>query len=366
MRFDPQKTAQSKLILVTGNDAEARRDAVEALLKAAGLQSDDMDMERIVADTKPPVEWVGAACSIPFFSDRRAIIVRNVNRVNPSKLWPEAKIDKNHPLIKSLLELPPSALLILVADDETKSDDGNRAPAPPPWDKVVKAAGGETVKLDLPTQNLPQVARDHAKSLGKGLSPAAANLLLEMTANRIGEAKAELEKLALYVGDAKDIRIDDIQAVVSPDSEYNVFKLVDAVVAGQTVPALNQLRTLIGQQPKVETAVFAGIIPMILRQFRILWQARVCVEARCGAKNAPPAVSEAFLSNPNLGTLSDWQADRALRSARNLTFDQLSACLQVLARMDGSLKGVHYSADARETIELAIANMCQICLPLPR
>ncbi len=69
-----------------------------------------------------------------------------------------------------------------------------------------------------------------------------------MTGGSLSRALGELEKLALFVGDAEGIREGDVQAVTVPSREWNVFRMADAIVAGDVPEALRQLRTLIRRQ----------------------------------------------------------------------------------------------------------------------
>lgn len=363
MAFDPQKTVASRLVLLAGDDAEGRRKAVPALLQAAGLQPDDMDLETIIADQKPFSEWAGSASIIPFLADRRAVVVRNVVRADPNKSHPEVKIDKDHPIVRAFAELPPSGLLILVADTEQKDENDARASqsAVTRWEKVVKAAGGVTEKFVLQTKGLDIAVRDRAKELGKTMSRKAALTLVEMTSNRVDLAFAELEKLALYVGDAPDIREDDVKACVTPDYEYKVFALLDLVTTGNTPAALTQLRTLFGKTAKIENEAFPRLIPVFLKQFRILWQARACVESGTYPVPQNPHADLFFPATPNLTKEQDWLKGRHMEAAKRLSFPQLKKCLDVLLDLDAKLKGARPAYDGLESVEQAVLVMAETC-----
>lgn len=364
MAFDPGKAVASKVSLLVGNDAEARKAAVESLLRAAGLQEDDMDLESIIADSRSVAEWIGAACMVPFLADRRAVIVRNVLRIDFRKTHPEVKLDKNHPLVRNFAELPDSALLVLVADEEIKEEDNRGKPTPQEtaWVKLMGLVGGTVHRFDVPKDNLEKHVRERATALGKKLSPRAAKLLLEMTANKLGAAHAELEKLALYVGDHPEIREEDLKAVVTPDHEYNVFRLVEAVTAGQVVPALTLLRTLFGKIDKISDEAFGRLFPPLHRQFRLLWQARACIEAGCTPAAPNPQAARAFPKSPNLAGEKDWLQGKLMNAARPLSFAKLQTCLEILQDADAKLKGQRPATNnPYETIEQAIITLTQTC-----
>lgn len=352
-------------MLLLGNDAEARKDAVSQILKAAGIEPDDLDLESIVADSRPVSDWIGAACMVPFLADRRVVIVRNVLRIDFKKTHPEVKLDKIHPLVRNFAELPESALLVLVADEEAKGEDnfGKATPAETQWAKLMTLVGGATHRFVVPTDlaAIDKLIRERATVLGKKISAPAAKLLREMTANKADAALAELEKLALYVGDEPEIRIPDLQQAVTPDHEYKVFVLSDAIYAGRTVQALTLLRSLFSKTAKIEDEAFGRLIPPLLRQFRLLWQARACIEARSNPASPNPQAAKAFPKSPNLAGEKSWLQDKIMASARRLTFDQLQTCITQLHDADAKLKGARPYYDGYETLEQAIIKMCNAC-----
>ncbi len=356
--------SNARVVLVGGTDSAAQRKAVSDLIVAAGLTPDDMDIEQIIANEKSFQEWIGSACMIPFLADRRVVIVRNLGRTEPSRFYPEEKIGKKHPIAIAFSCLPPTTLLILVSDEDANIEtdiQSSKKKAETAWQKIVKASDGKLIIQNVPTENLPKLARDHAAAIGKKMSAAAANLLMEMTANSIVTAKSDIETLALYVGDSPEIRIEDIESVVTPSMEYNIFKLVDAVTEGRTVAALNQLRSFLSAQKKLDEAIIGQIMPMILRQLRFLWQARTCVDARCFPANAPFEIKETFLSNPNFATQQDWLQRKLIQSAKRIGKQQIAECIHLVMILDGTLKGLHHNVDSLESVEVAVSKMCFIC-----
>lgn len=352
-----------RVIFVGGTDGAAQRSAIAKIISDVGMTPDDMEIEQIVANDKSFQDWIGAACVLPFLSPKRIVIVRNLGRVEPAKLYPDVKVGKAHPIAKAFLALPETSLLILVHDEEANVEDNGRdgGTRESSWSKLVKHGGGSLQVFSIPKENLQKHLQDHALSFGKKLSPAAASFLLEVSGNDFLSAKTDIETLCLYIGSSDEIRKSDISAVVSPSLEYNVFRLVDSITDGKTIAALNQIRTFMNGQKKLEEAVIGQVLPMILRQFRLIWQAKTCSEAGVFPHKASADIQSTFLESVNLGKQKDWVQKKYVQMSRRISRDQLSDCYENLLRLDGSLKGVHHQVNTKESTETAIVKMCLIC-----
>ncbi len=337
-------------------DPSLRKDALDALVAQSEAQ-DSMDIESMTADSAPPIHWLGAVGSLPFLSDRRIFVVRNLGRVAPSApgAYSEHKAGKDHPFVREALALPPTSRLILVADDEAGSEDvvKRRADAALKWRKLVELAGGQYLNFEAKPAEVAAMAREEAKRLGKSMSASAAQTLVDMTAARPALALAEIAKLALYVGDAPEITERDVRQSVAEEMEYSIWQLADAVMSGQSGQALAHFDRLRGKHAKLEEQAFSSIFPVLMNQIRVLWQARAAHEGR-GAEGG-------LDGRGSLSSLPDWRREKAMRSARSLSFPKLAACIQAIHEADAEIKGILDSASTRESLEQMILRMARAC-----
>ena len=101
--------------------------------------------------------------------------------------------------------------------------------------------------------------------MGKNLTLAAAQRLVEMVGNNLAELSQELEKLALFAGPENSLTPALVMQLASHSRTYNIFALVDALGTPgfhQRLTSLGQLLDL-GEHP-------AKILGMLARQVRIL------------------------------------------------------------------------------------------------
>ncbi|MHB8636234.1 MAG: DNA polymerase III subunit delta [Fimbriimonadaceae bacterium] len=340
----------SRVVMLSGDEGALRRRALAETLKAAGVGADDLEVAHLDGSTAPS-EWLGQACTAPFLSERRVVIVRNVLRA-------EAPGD----FAAQCAALPEYALLVLVADEEA-GDDNRQArlkTTRTQWEKAVAAGAGKVEKFAVSPKEVQDAIRKEALRLDKKISERCAQLVAEMTGGSLSRAIEELEKVAIFIGAADTIREEDVRTVVMPSRDWNVFKLCDAIVRDNASDAIRQLRILVESPQRAEEAAFRSILPMLSRQFRLLWQARACIEAGTSIHNAPPDVQRGFPSRPNIGSEPPYRQSALLAGARGVTFHKLSACFSLVADADARLKGLLPAYSAMETLESAVLAMAAL------
>lgn len=363
MGFNAEKAASSRVVLIAGNEDTLRRDASMKLQQHLDVRDDDIDVEVVIADQKTPLEWVSAAASVPFMGERRVVLVRNLLRVDPGQVWPGRHKAGEHPFTLELSRLPETAMLILVADEESGDEQKAQrlSTVSKRWSDVVKAAKGHVADLSVDRKSIAEQIRKAAKAEGKQMSAGTATLMSEMTAGSLTLALSELQKVALYVGSNDTIKDSDVKTVVVAEQEYNVYQLVDAIVAGDTGTAIKQLRTLIEGKDKVDNQAFSRIFPTISRQFRIIWQARLCLDAGCTARDPVPSVLQMLPKKPRINDERDWSQTRAMRAARRISLGQIQNVFEELVDADARIKGLRPSYSTIETVEQMVMKMSAIC-----
>lgn len=359
MAFDAKSASKSTIVALIGSDSVARGNALQDILREAGAERDET--ETFQADTGGPLEWVSGALTAPFFAERRTVIVRNIGRSDPKKHWDETPGAK-HPAVKALKELPETSLVILVGDDELGDEDRQRRMAAnmAAWAKIVAASGGKVATFEIDTSKTPELVRAEAQKYGKSMSKKAAETLAMLVSSKPSLAMSEIAKAALYAGDSPDITEQHIHAVVTPDLEYNVFYLLDAILAGQSGASIRQMRTLFGQTSNLMEQALPRVFPVFLGQLRSIWQARFCLDAGTSPQRPGPEV-EKWLPSKKLSSESDWKQRKAIGAAQRLSLSQIGQCIKALADAEAELKGQKASYSAGETLERMALTMCQVC-----
>jgi DNA polymerase III delta subunit len=360
MRFDVEKAASHRAVYLGGEEGVYRQRALSALLQATA--EEDFDLESFGADEKPPHEWTALAGTAPFLSERRVVVVRNLGRVDPSACWPGQTASVGHPFSTELASLPETSLLVMVLDDETGDDDRrqrtlSRGKA---WSRLVAAGKGFVQEFTADAKSLPSVLQQEAKALGKKLSPKAALALADMSGGQLSVASGEIEKLAIYVGDAPEITERDVLSVVTADPDYSVYVLVNSALRGDSGAALNQLRLLVGRNPRPEETVFSRLFPAFSSTLRMVWQARFCIDKRVSPTHVPEDVAR-WLPERNLTSEPPWRLEQHVKAAQRLSLAQIADCFEEVKTAESSIKGLGKSAGLSTTMELMTLRIAATC-----
>ena len=167
---------------------------------------------------------------------------------------------------------------------------------------------------------LPWLTRE-AKSLGKTLTPAAAQRLVEVVGDNLSELHQELQKLVLFAGPEATLTPQQVSQLASHSRSYNIFALTDALgepALPRRLAALDHLLDL-GERP-------VSILGMLARQLRLLIR----------YKEAAPHSSTADLAK--LLKLPPGIVNKLGRQAQNFSLPALKAHLELLHQADLALK----------------------------
>lgn len=277
---------------------------------AAQTDKDGMNTSRLEARLTSDEELNNAVNSMPFLSEKRLVIL-----ANPSQKYGAGEPRKK--FIEFLGKVPPTTQLVLTETLEKKEVEKH-------W--LVKwAAKTENVEAEafmLPTvRDMKGWIINEMKNQGGKISSEAAHKLAELVGADTRQAAQEIAKALAYVNWARPVEVQDVEAVCVSTAEVNIFDFVDSLAAGNVKQSQSMLRKMLEEQDA------AAIFPMIIRQFRLLIQAREIVEARGMAQD----VQEALGVHP-------FVAGKIFQQAGRFTMRSLDAIYRRLLKMDEAAK----------------------------
>ncbi len=254
----------SPVYLFTGPEEYVKREALDALrqkLLPPGLETlNDATLEGVTA------QQITDACeTMPMMCERRIVTVRDWAPLLPAKSKNE---DAETAWMQKWLENPPaSCVLVFYMRQE---QDGRKK-----MSGLLKKKA-TVVNFDLLTDaELSRWCARKLKPLGKRIEPAALNTLTYMAGRELTRLDGELDKLAAYLGEERDaITEDDVKAIVSASLEYNVFELLNSLLAGDMKKGQQTVNSLLqGGQTSV------GLLAMLTRQLRQLAHMKCALDA---------------------------------------------------------------------------------------
>ena len=201
---------------------------------------------------------------------------------------------------------------------------------------VVECRLGEN--LDERQAAAVALARAMAKEQGVRFEPGAAEDLAEFVAADLMRLRTEIDKLATFAAGRKQVRREDLRALVVSEKATTVWELADMLASGQGKKALGFLDRLLreGEQPLQMLGA-------------ITWMYRKLIEA-----SELRGVTNGWQAARALGMRPE-QAVLALESARRIPKVRLLAGLGALRRADDRLKSGR--EDARAVMEFLVTEL---------
>jgi len=164
---------------------------------------------------------------------------------------------------------------------------------------------------------MPGWVRKKFAELGGSISPQAAATLADFIGNNTQRGTQEIVKLLTYVNYERPVDEDDVILLTTRDYQTNVFTLVDAIGNRQGEKALDMAHLLL------EEMEFSYLLGMIIRQFRLLIQAREIMDGG-GSENEIKTILN----------LHPFVAQKIHNQTKKFSFSSLKSIYQQLLDID--------------------------------
>ncbi|MEM7119937.1 MAG: DNA polymerase III subunit delta [Pseudomonadota bacterium] len=327
-----------RAVLVFGPDSGLARERAETL--ARGVVDDLSDPFRVAeldpaAVAKDAAMLNDEAAAIALTGGRRVIRLKDAG-------------DRLAGVMKTFLADPPGDALVIVEGGDLSASSKLR--------KVFEAAG---LGAALPCYR--DEGRDLERFVGAALadqglraSSDAVGLLAELLGGDRLLTRSEIAKLAVYMGDDKDVRVEDVLAVVA-DSSYLTFETIArAVMAGDTMALGRGLDRAFAER---ESPV--AVLGAVRREMQRL----ALFVALVSENGSPDAALKAMRLDPRRhfriveplrGAARRWRPDDVAMAltwlaeadlhCKSTGFPDVTICREVLMRMTSGLKETHVFA----------------------
>ena len=288
-----------------------------------------MNTARLEARTMTENDFNNAVNAMPFLAARRLVILSN-----PSAKFNNAATRKKFE--EFLTNAPDTARLVIHELMDARDVEKH-------WLIKWSAKNSSTIKTQayfLPKQrDMPGWIINEVKNQGGQIEPAAAARLGEMTGTDTRQAGMEIAKLLAYVNWERPVRGSDVDAVCIVTSQQSVFDFVDALSQGNGKVAQKLLHRLLENEDPF------SLWGMVVRQFRLLVQAREILDAR-GNKDD---VARALGVHPFVAEKTTGQAGR-------FSMESLEAIYHRLLNIDEQVKTSQVTLDlALDTLIVELA-----------
>jgi len=223
-----------------------------------------MNTARLDARSASDSDLNNAINAMPFLAKRRLVLLSN-----PSSKYNNASSRKK--FLEYIEKAPDTTRLVMYESVELKEAEKH-------W--MVKWAGKNEKLIQTKAFMLPRlremtgwIVNETKKQEGQ-IEPRAAEMLKDMVGVDTRQAGMEISKLLAYVNWARPINTSDVEAVCIVTSQQSVFDFVDALSNGNGKTAQHLLHRLLESEDPF------SLWGMVVRQFRLLLQAREILDGR--------------------------------------------------------------------------------------
>lgn len=241
------KTGQFKNIyLLYGEEAYLKKQYKDKLTKAMIPEGDTMNYAYYEGKGIPIPEIIDLAETMPFFAQRRLIVIENSGFFKSSA--PE--------LAEYIKNLPETSCFLFVENEIDKRGK---------LYKAVKEKGRVTELGRQDERTLILWILGMVKREGKQIQESSVRYLLTKVGTDMENLERELEKLFCYTLDKDEILADDVDAVCTTQITNRIFDMTEAVAKQNKKKALDYYYDLLAlKEPPMR------ILYLLTRQFKLL------------------------------------------------------------------------------------------------
>lgn len=298
------KTGQFKpAYLLYGEEAYLKKQYKDKLTKAMLPESDTVNYAYYEGKGTNPAELIDLAETMPFFADRRLIVVEN------SGFFKNATPE----LADYIKNMPETACFIFVESEVDKRG------------KMYKAVKDKGRAVEMGRQDektLLYWLAGMVKKEGKQIKESTARYLVVKTGTDMENLEKEMEKLFSYTLGQTEITVQDVDEICTTQVTNKIFDMVEAVAAKQQKQALDYYYDLLAlKEPPMR------ILYLLARQFKLLME----VKDLSGRGYDKPQIAKTAGLHP-------FVAGKYIKQCRSFSKEELRSIMEEAANTEEMVK----------------------------
>lgn len=297
------KNNQFKPVYLIYGEEEYLKKQYRDKLKEAMIGDDTMNYSYF-EDKKIDVKnLIGTGDTMPFFADRRLIIVEN------SGFFKSASDD----LVEFVKNIPDYLNLVFI---ESEVDKRNR---------LYKAVNEKGYVCEMKFQEVSVLEKWIAgllKSEEKTIKKSTMEQLLTKTGTQMDNIRCEIEKLVCYTMGRTEITGEDVEAVCTTQTTSKIFDMITAIALKDQKKALDlYYDLLVLKEPPMR------IMYLITRQFNMMLQVKELVDQRYDNANISKKMG-----------VANFLVGKYIAQAKSFTIEEIKSALEDCAETEEAVK----------------------------
>ena len=298
------KSGQFKSVyLLYGEETYLKKQYKDRMTKAVVLDGDTMNYAYYEGKGINPAEIIDLAETMPFFAERRLVVVEN------SGFFKNAT-----PEMADYIKAMPDTVCILFIENEVDKRG-----------KMYKAVKDKGRIVEMGRQDektLLYWIAGNVKREGRQIKESTARYLVSKTGTDMENLEKELEKLFSYTLGQNEITAADIDDICTTQISNKIFDMIEAVAAKKQRLALNYYYDLLAlKEPPMR------ILYLFTRQFKLLLE----VKDLMGRGNDKSQIAKTAKLHP-------FVAGKYMQQSRTFTKAELRNIMEEAANMEEMVK----------------------------
>ena len=202
------KTGQfKKVYLLYGEEDYLKKQYRDKLTKALMNEGDQMNLAKYEGKDVSVEEVISFADTMPFFADRRVVLVADSGFFKSSQ----------EVLAEYITRIPETTCMVFVESEVDKRSKTYKA--------VTKA--GCAVDFSMPDERmLTSWMMGRVKAAGKTMTREAWTEFFDRSSDSMDHMDMEMEKLLSYVYEKDSIALEDVEAICTKQVQTKVFEMI--------------------------------------------------------------------------------------------------------------------------------------------
>lgn len=291
------------MYLIYGEEAYLKKLYKKKLTQAILPEGDTMNYSYYEGKGISVPEVIDLAETMPFFSERRLIVVENSG-------FFKSAVPEFADYIKTL---PDTTFFVFVEEEVDKRGK---------MYKAVKEKGRITELGCQDEKTLLLWVASTVKKEGKKIQESSARHLLSRVGTDMENLEKEMQKLFSYAAFREEITAEDIDAICTVQITDHIFDMVEAVALKQQKKALDYYYDLVALK-----IAPMKILALLTRQFRLLME----VKLLASKGYAKPKIAEVTGTHP-------YAAGKYISQCRSFSIAELRGIMEDAAEMEEAVK----------------------------
>lgn len=255
------KSGQFKNVyLLYGDEAYLKKQYKRRLTAAMLPEGDTVNYAYFEGKGIPVAQVIDLAETMPFFAERRLIVIENSGLFKSSA----------QELADYIKGMPETACLLFVEEEVDKRGKLFRA---------VKARGRAVELGRQDERTLLRWIAGMVRQEGRQIQESTVRYILDKAGTDMENLENEMEKLFCYTMGREEIRVQDVDAVCTTQVTNHIFEMVEAVARQERRKALDYYYDLLAlKEPPMR------ILYLLVRQFKLLLEVQDLAKKGKGRK----------------------------------------------------------------------------------